>query len=222
MDHLHICGKTTDFVAVLSVVKWLQEIKTVVMCLSLRMTPCDQLVRICTSLTPVPVCYNIIPDNDRMKPRIRKSIGPLVKHRFRCICTWKVLCKQRNRSTSFVPSSKSTWGVQVLHLLITKKGGAISTHKLPFVLPSWAINSRNSCISAIFCKGWSFAERLEDMVESKPAQSCVNTIKTTAVSGVEISCTIAVVGRCAHGQSLFCLQLHADEAYGSIQWKMTH
>ena len=27
---------------------------------------------------------------------------------------------------------------------------------------------------------------------------------------------------CIHGQSLVCLQLHADEAYGSIQWKMTH
>ena len=26
---------------------------------------------------------------------------------------------------------------------------------------------------------------------------------------------------CAHGQSLLCLQLHADEAEGSIQWKMT-
>ena len=27
---------------------------------------------------------------------------------------------------------------------------------------------------------------------------------------------------CAREQSLFCLQLHADEAYGSMQWKMTH
>ena len=26
---------------------------------------------------------------------------------------------------------------------------------------------------------------------------------------------------CAHGESLLCLQLRADEAYGSIQWKMT-
>ena len=26
---------------------------------------------------------------------------------------------------------------------------------------------------------------------------------------------------CAHGQSLLCLQLRADEANGSIQWKMT-
>ena len=26
---------------------------------------------------------------------------------------------------------------------------------------------------------------------------------------------------CAHGQSLLCLQLRADEAYGSVQWKMT-
>ena len=25
---------------------------------------------------------------------------------------------------------------------------------------------------------------------------------------------------CAHGQGLLCLQLRADEAYGSIQWKM--
>ena len=27
---------------------------------------------------------------------------------------------------------------------------------------------------------------------------------------------------CAHGQSLLCLQLREDEAYGSTQWKMTH
>ena len=26
---------------------------------------------------------------------------------------------------------------------------------------------------------------------------------------------------CAHGQSLLCLQLRVDEAYRSIQWKMT-
>ena len=26
---------------------------------------------------------------------------------------------------------------------------------------------------------------------------------------------------CAHGQGFLCLQLHADEAKGSIQWKMT-
>ena len=26
---------------------------------------------------------------------------------------------------------------------------------------------------------------------------------------------------CAHGQSLLCLQLRADEAYGSVQRKMT-
>ena len=26
---------------------------------------------------------------------------------------------------------------------------------------------------------------------------------------------------CGHGQSLLCLQLRADEAYGSVQWKMT-
>ena len=26
---------------------------------------------------------------------------------------------------------------------------------------------------------------------------------------------------CAHGESLLCLQLRVDEAYGSIQWKMT-
>lgn len=26
---------------------------------------------------------------------------------------------------------------------------------------------------------------------------------------------------CTHGKSLLCLQLHADEAKGSIQWKMT-
>ena len=26
---------------------------------------------------------------------------------------------------------------------------------------------------------------------------------------------------CAHGQKLLCLKLRADEAYGSIQWKMT-
>ena len=26
---------------------------------------------------------------------------------------------------------------------------------------------------------------------------------------------------CAHGQGLLCLQLRADEAYGSIQWKTT-
>ena len=26
---------------------------------------------------------------------------------------------------------------------------------------------------------------------------------------------------CAHGQSLLCLQLRADEGKGSIQWKMT-
>jgi len=35
------------------------------------------------------------------------------------------------------------------------------------------------------------------------------------------ACINSCYRSCAHGQSLLCLQLRADEAEGSIQWKMT-
>ena len=43
--------------------------------------------------------------------------------------------------------------------------------------------------------------------------SCAQTIDANVLNSCYRSC--------AHGQGFLCLQLHADEAYGSIQWKMT-
>ena len=53
---------------------------------------------------------------------------------------------------------------------------------------------------------------------------CINII-----SGRNLKRRLTALGRqilsyyrsCAHGQSPLCLQLRADEAKGSIQWKMT-
>ena len=50
-------------------------------------------------------------------------------------------------------------------------------------------------------------------------ESCFNFRKglVSSVSTLGNSCYRS----CAHGQGLLCLQLRADEAKGSIQWKMT-
>lgn len=48
--------------------------------------------------------------------------------------------------------------------------------------PSLLINSRNSCISAIFCNDCNLADRLADIMESKPAQSYQNMAKIYFIS----------------------------------------
>ena len=35
-------------------------------------------------------------------------------------------------------------------------------------------------------------------------------------------CTVVITVEPTGKALVFCLKLHADEAYGSIQWKMTH
>ena len=49
------------------------------------------------------------------------------------------------------------------------------------------------------------------------SKCCSYKLNATARMKKENSCYRS----CAHGKSLLCLQLHADEVKGSIQWKMT-
>ena len=83
--------------------------------------------------------------------------------------------------------------------------GLLSKHQIPIhLIPKWRlINYSFVCMLALFAS-FSFQNSLffVHVDEAKRANSCYRS--------------------CAHGQSLLCLQLRrADEAKGSIQWKMT-
>ena len=52
-------------------------------------------------------------------------------------------------------------------------------------------------------------------------QGTYTHIVSDVIIKVRIKTALSCYRSCAHGQSLLCLQLRADEAKGSIQWKMT-